>query len=202
MWCFRLILEHYFRNHSSTRVFDKPFVVIFGIDELVLSAKDKTASQQVVFFQNAVSVIGKLMDRVWDAPNSKAKFVIMPVVSSLSMVIVNQSLTHSNRNINWIPLGPLTDVYREVFRVIFGKEIREDPKLKDAAVAVRYMCLYLGQHGRLVEHLTDLAKSPEYRWQLETNGFDACTSIIAALVSSVGLAKYLVQYSLMYCTPR
>jgi hypothetical protein len=91
------------------------------------------------FYSNLTTCVGLLMNS-WHVAGGR-KFAIMPVVTSLSQIIVGNTTQRSNRSINWIPLQPLADVHVEVCKALFGKNVKVEDSVKQA---VHSLCMFLG----------------------------------------------------------
>jgi hypothetical protein len=124
-------------------------LLFIGVDELI-----KFPSHPEL-----LSLVGSTMDRVWEfhVPNivGKCPLIILPLVTSLSSLVVDRSVTPiSNRDVAWIPLGPLFGAAEHIIEV--------EPLLFDsdasAQKALRILCIDLGEHGRMLEKLLEYLK--------------------------------------------
>ena len=180
--CLHLILEH----HESTveASFDDanvPGLCIFGVDELLKSHKfmnNPHHPEAQKFYKDFVTAIGLLMQSWY--PAGGREYAVMPVVTSLSQIIVGNSTQRSNRSINWIPLQPLAGVDVEVRKALFGENVEVEDSVKQAVCS---LCMFLGEHGRLLEFLVKMLREPpqSYLGDLEAYGHAALPSILTAL---------------------
>jgi len=189
--CLHFILEH----HESTveASFDDanvPGLCIFGVDELLKSHKfmnNPYHPEAQEFYKDFVTAIGLLMQSWY--PAGGREYAVMPVVTSLSQIIVGNSTQRSNRSINWIPLRPLAGVEVEVRKALFFDKY--DNINESIRQAVRCLCFFLGEHGRLLEYLVDLLiERRDLFGDLKARGPEAIPSILTALESKS--AAYMV----------
>jgi len=197
--CLQIILEHHqsyspspppFISTNESGVAESlPGLCIFGIDELLKShdLKDNPHHPDAQeFYSNLTTCVGLLMNS-WHVAGGR-KFAIMPVVTSLSQIIVSNTTQRSNRSINWIPLRPLAGVEVEVCKALFAKYDKIDESIRQA---VHCLCLFLGEHGRLLEYLVDLLiERRDLFGDLKARGPEAIPSILTALESKS--AAYMV----------
>jgi hypothetical protein len=122
-----------------------------GIDELI----------KFPSYAELLTLVGSTMDKVWelDVPNGvgKCPLTILPMVSSLSSLSVDESVTpYSNRDVAWIPLGPLRGAAEHIVKLF--------PRLDGSVLvhkALRILCTDLGEHGRMLEKLVDYLRQDD-----------------------------------------
>ena len=149
--CLKFVAEHFFRHmhhrggvSSSQHGGTPPFVLFFGVDELIKHTS----------YGHLITVVGSTMDSAWtlfSECHDPRHLIILPVVTSLSSAAVTDSATPSGRRVEWIPLGPLYGAAEHIVEL--------EPLLRGADAsarkALRILCADLGEHGRMLEMLYD-----------------------------------------------
>lgn len=151
--CLMHILRHLVDTGVLNMTLGQPGVCIIGFDKLIRSEwnSDSPMPDEVVEkLIDSISAIGELMNSSIDI--GEHLVAVIPIISSLSQLLVNKAKTSSGRDITWIPLPPLGGVWEHVCRALRV----DDERIKQS---IRILCDYLGEHGRLIECLVRILKT-------------------------------------------
>jgi hypothetical protein len=181
------VAEHYFQGDRS--VPNRPRLLILGVDEISKTCLDDFPSQHRRRIDAIVSLIGKTMDQF--VASGPSPVVAFPIVTSLSQVAIDRTVTASKRAISWIPLGALTGAASHVVRAL-GISTTDEMTVG----AVEMLCQYVGEHGRLLEILINvlLARDGFLLQQLQLLGPGALANICAFLEADTMVDGYLVRH--------
>jgi hypothetical protein len=193
--CLQRIFRHFVSTIPASGHTDssKRTIGILGIDEIIKSRRfePETKVADETFVTRSISRIGQWSDGVFSVSGTDRKFVLVPVITSLSQLIVGNSTKHSGRIISWIPLSPLHSV---------ADQICEKLQLVQASdkQAIEMLCTYLGNHGRLVEILVELLQSMR-SYLLNLSG--SMIQIFTSLKEDARAKDYQVQYFWFVVSP-
>jgi hypothetical protein len=177
--CLKFVAEHFFGHMhqrgdspSAQHGVDPPFVLFFGVDELIKHPS----------YGDVIAAVGRTMDTVWTLFSQRHRpghLMVLPLVTSLSSIAVIDSLTPSGRRLAWVPLGPLYGAAEHIASL--------EPRILAAGASVhkalRILCADLGEHGRMLEMLyTSLQENKGRRLRkLLTHGTGAISKILEDL---------------------
>jgi hypothetical protein len=174
-FCFKEIFRHFESTFSGASRAERG-IFILGVDEII-----KSRRSDFDFVVNSISEIGKWTDQPIKV--GQRQFVLMPVITSLSPLVLGKSTTSSGRVIQWIPLPPLHDIADQVCELL---SVTSD----SAKQAMSILCHYLGEHGRLVENLVaKISAHPHLLVGGAQKIVDACVNL---LICDNGTQYYLV----------
>jgi len=150
--CIAFVASHHFgRAGSPSASLSDPHVFLLGVDELTKCyVQSGSFSTDVISASiNAVlTAVGSLMDSYTNLLDGR-RLIILPVVTSLSQVIMGPYTHASQRPITWIPLPPLVSAADQMLLTLDIKKTTHPL----AAKAVSMLCDYVGGHGRMLQAL-------------------------------------------------
>jgi hypothetical protein len=174
--CLTQILRHFESTFPAGRT--GRGICILGIDEIIKSCPD-----DFLALAKSISAVGTWSDQPIEI-NKQRNFVLIPVITSLSQVLVGNSTQNSGRHIQWIPLPPLEGLSKQVCDLL-------NVTTRRAQDLIELLCRYLGYHGRLIEIAVDiLVDEIEYLEQ----GPSALGEIISDLKNQGSCRAYLVRF--------
>jgi hypothetical protein len=200
--CVAIIYRHFSSrsiNQAASHP-DHPGVFIIGVDELIKSESttDKLTEDVMGRLAKSISAIGSWMDQRC-LVDGRRQLIVIPVVTSLSQLLVDDAAPLSGRSITWIPLSPLYGVSHHVCKAL---GLGEDAAHARHRQTIDTLCRFLGEHGRLVEFLIRIIKDdPSLLNDLE-DGDRAIPKIVERLSQDDHAKKYrvfrfIVVYSLL-----
>ncbi len=192
--CIAFVASHHFgRAGSPSASLSDPHVFLLGVDELTKCyVQSGSFSTDVISASiNAVlRAVGSLMDSYTNLLDGR-RLIILPVVTSLSQVIMVPYTHASQRPITWIPLPPLVSASNYMIDLL-EIDRKTHPQ---AAQAVSMLCDYVGGHGRMLEGLASILT--EERKMVEYHNLRYMNIIAIRLSSMILLQNYLVIASLI-----
>jgi hypothetical protein len=174
--CLKEILRHFESTFPAGRT--GRGICMLGIDEIIKSCPD-----DFLALAQSISAVGSWSDQPIKI-NEQRNFVLIPVITSLSQVLVRSSAQTSGRHIQWIPLPPLEGLSKQVCDML-------NVTTQRAKDLIELLCRYLGYHGRLIEIAVEILEDEvEYLEQ----GPSALVEIISNLKQNSSCRAYLVRF--------